>query len=385
MTLPQFTFINKTKFLSGKLAMEQLPAELNERQCKTVLIVTDAYSVKKGAVKAFVGAFGRCDTKLLVFDKTLDTVQESQVRDVANIFRETASDALIALGGKSVIDLARLANIDISLGIRDLGMIKNTREESVKMKPLFVVPTYAATETCLSTPMDMLGGMGRKVLNVFMPTAVIIDPRVMIPPSASMTANAGLAALFHAVEASIGPCSNPVSRSFAFASLKLIKDYVISSIKKKSDKKIHLNVASAVHIADAAFSNTTCGLGVSFIRALSRVSGIDANATAAILLPALMKKRMETRQQDVARLLWALEGPDVYAQTPAPNRAQAAIDSVSKLIAEIGKAGKIETSLSGSGITNGNMNEILKHVTEDGESLNADNTKPDEVKMMLAS
>lgn len=380
MTLPQYTFINKTKFLAGKLALEQLPGELKERQCKTVLIVTDATSVKKGAVKALVGAFGRCDTTLLVFDKTRDTVQDAQVSDVTKIFRETQSSALIALGGPTVIDLARLANLELSLGTRDAASLKNTRGEAMKMKPLFVIPTYASTETCLSTPVSLLGNMDRKALNVFMPTAVIIDPRVMIPPSAKVVAEAGLSALFHAVEASIGPCSNPVSTSFAFAALGLLKESLVTSISKSSNKKCHLPVTSAVHLADAAFSNATSGLGVAFVRALSRINGIDANVTAALLLPALMKKRMETRENDVARILWALEGPDVYAETLAPNRAQAAIDAVSTLIAEIGKAGQIETSLSALEIINGNMEGILKHMTDNSESLNVD-----EVKMMLAS
>ncbi len=380
MMLPQFTFMHKTKFLAGTNTLEQLPAELDQKECKRALIITDNRSVKKGALKVLAGAFSKYDTVLHVYDRITDDLQESQLEELAKVLVQTKSDSILAVGSISAIDAARLVNVRVSLGVSDLSRVQDTRDAVSEMKPLYVIPSIALGRTCMSVPNLIYGPRLQKNMMIFMPSAMILDKRMMKPESAEATAQCGITALFHAIEASIGPSANPVTQSFAFSALAILREHMIIAVKKASSKARHLHIAGASHLADAAFSNISFGLGVSLKNAVEGIAGEKAVPGAGFLLPALMRARIKTRKEDVERLLWPLRGPEIFAGTPENQRGEMAIEAVETLLAGLQKAGGIGDSPFIPGHPKGNDAQILESVINDRECLRVEGIEPEDVK-----
>ncbi len=336
-------------------------------------------------MKILAGAFSNYDTVLHVYDRITGDLQESQLEELATVFVQTESDSILAVGSISAIDAARLVNVRVSLGLSDLSTVQDTRDAVSGMKPLYVIPTIALGRTCMSVPNVISGSRLQKNMAIFMPNAMVLDKRMMKPESAKATAQCGITALFHAIEASIGPNANPISQSFAFSALGILREHMIIAVKKSSSKTLHLHMAGASHLADAAFSNTSFGLGVSLKNSIEEIAGEDAVPGAGFLLPALMRARIKTRKDDVERLLWPLKGPEIFAGTPENQRGEKAVEAVETLLAGLKKAGGIAVSPLKPGHLKGNEAQILESVINDRECLRAEGIEPDDVKTFLAS
>lgn len=116
-----YEFQNAAKILSGELAIENIPHELKALGAKNVLILTDKTLEKIGTLQILIDAIS--GKGIEIADIFTDIPPDSSVEiidKIAKIYTEKNCDAIIALGGGSVIDTAKGTRMVLSQGKENL-------------------------------------------------------------------------------------------------------------------------------------------------------------------------------------------------------------------------------------------------------------------------
>ena len=143
---PYYEFFCPVKIIAGHAALENIPFELNSLGAKHVLIITDKGVRANKLLEPVEAAFEGTDATIkVVFDDVPPDSSLTAVRDAARTYRENGCDAIIAIGGGSVIDTAKAANILVSEGGDDLTKYSGAHNLPRPLKPFFVIPTTSGT------------------------------------------------------------------------------------------------------------------------------------------------------------------------------------------------------------------------------------------------
>ncbi len=170
----------------------------------------------------------------------IDNVEiEPTLENIERVFREDvaphAADALIAIGGGSVLDAAKLFSVMLTndTPLRDLLGVDKVSHPG---KPMVLVPTTSGTgsevtpNAIVTLPDEELkiGVVSRHLL----PTLVILDPLLTLSLPRSITAATGMDAFVHSLESFISTKANPISDAFALESMRLIAGSIVEAYQQ---------------------------------------------------------------------------------------------------------------------------------------------------------
>jgi alcohol dehydrogenase class IV len=220
--------------------------------------------------------------------------------------------------------------------------------------PLFCLPTTAGTGSEVSAAAvltDTENQMKVSTLsNYLRPQVALIDPLLTVSCPPKVTADSGIDALTHAIEAytavdnaafplphgerSVYQGKTPLADAFAERAIALIGQHLRRAVKDGQDLEAREGMALAATLAGLAFSNA----GVAVVHALEYPVGgathCSHGAGNGLLLPYVMRFNLPARTKEfavIARLL----GEDV-AGLPERQAAERAIVAVEKLRDDIG-------------------------------------------------
>ena len=277
-------------------------------------------------------------------------------------------DALVALGGGSVLDTAKGINIVVSEETDDLLELQGVDRVQGPMEPFIAIPTTAGTGsevTCVAVISNVDAGVKMAfVSNRLYPDVAILDPVMTqtVPPK--ITAATGMDALTHAVEAVICLQKNPVSDSFAFAAIRLIRDNLETAVTKGSSADARIAMANAALLAGIAFSNSMVGNIHAMAHACGGVAHVPHGVANSILMPVGMTFNLPKAAGHIAQLCESMgisvEGKDEQA------RAKAAIDWVRDMQKTMHKACGLPMKLSDAGVKEDQLETIATLAADDG-------------------
>ncbi|MCF6179207.1 MAG: iron-containing alcohol dehydrogenase [Geopsychrobacter sp.] len=369
-----FEFHNPLKILSGDQALENLPYELERLGVKAPLLVTERQLLEIGLVAQVAAVFAGAGIKLGGMFSEVPVDSSTQVvNQIAALFRELQCDALIAVGGGSVIDTAKGVNIVVSQGQDDLVALMGAETLHRPMKPLIVIPTTAGTGS-EATRVAVIADLKRQVKLAFtshrlIPDVAILDPRMTCTLPPLLTAATGMDALTHAVEAYTGLQKNPLSDACAVAAIELIRENLLSVVIRGEDRQARLALANAALLAGVAFSNSMVGIVHAVGHALGAVCHLPHGVAMAVLLPFGMEYNLKSSFADYAALLLPLADAEVYAATPHAARPAAAIAVVRTLLQELQQQCELPCSLREAGVNQTQFAEIADKALDDGALL----------------
>lgn len=350
-----YEFYNPVRIISGFKALENLPYELEQLGVKRPLIVTDKGVLAAGLLRPVLTGFIGSGIRIGgIFNDVPQDSEKRVVNTVASVFWRKQCDCFVALGGGSVIDTAKGANIVVSERADDLMAFAGADILQKPLKPLIVIPTTSGTGSEV-TVAAVISDTRRGVKMAFtsrhlLPRLAVLDPRMTrtLPPK--MTAATGMDALTHAVEASICLQKNPVSDAHAHAAIRLIAEHLVPVTQNSGPDKARLALANAACLAGAAFSNSMVGMVHALGHACGAVSHIPHGMAMSILLPHGLEYNFESAQDILGQLLLPLAGPESFAATPAHERGRAFIRGIRQLRADLEKAGGLPRTLSAAGV-----------------------------------
>lgn len=372
MSKPYYEFFCPVKIIAGHAALEHVPFELGILGVTRPMIITDKGVRGVGLLNHVEAAFAAAGTEIAgIFDDVPPDSSLQTVRAAAQAYRAANCDAIIAVGGGSVIDTSKAVNILVSEGGDDLLVYSGAHVLKRPLKPLFVLPTTSGTgseTTAIAVISDTERGVKMPFVSYFlMPNAAVLDPRMTLTLPPHITAMTGMDALTHAVEAFTCLAHNPVSDAYAQGAITKIAANLLKVLDNPSDADGRLELAQASTMAGVAFSNAMVGLVHALGHSLGAVCHLPHGLCMNLFLPYALEYNKDVNGDRIAELLLPLAGADVYAATPAAQRADRAIAEVRRLRDEIHARCKLPRTLQETGkVSREQLDHIADLTMDDG-------------------
>ena len=273
---------------------------LRELQAEQVVIVTDQDTERRGTTEE-VRAHLPAGASVHVFAEISPEPPEAEIRAGVRVMQDLQPDVLLAVGGGSVLDAAkaiRLFHESPQLTMRELALPFLDARKRVAHYPqvrhaarLVAVPTTAGTGSEVS-PAAVLTVDGRKVTLVdysLVPDMAIVEPKLTISMPPHMTADTGVDALTHALEAAVSIFASPFTDAFCMQAMNLIFDALPRAYADGEDLAARTAMANAATIAGLAFSNAFVGVNHALAHAVGARFGIAHGRANAIFLPHVLR------------------------------------------------------------------------------------------------
>ncbi|MGB0211520.1 iron-containing alcohol dehydrogenase [Algiphilus sp.] len=372
MSKSYYEFYCPVKTVAGHKALEHMPYELSALGAKRPMVITDAGVRKAGLLAPVEAAFTGAETDLqAVFDEVPPDSSLQTVRDAAALYRRHECDAIVAIGGGSVIDTSKAVNILVSLGGDDLLRYSGAHNLPRPLNTLFVVPTTSGTGSEV-TMVAVISDPEREVKIPFtsyflMPDAAVLDPRMTLTLPPHITAMTGMDAMTHAVEAYTCMAANPLSDAYATAAIGKISGNLLRALDAPKDAEARLELAQASTMAGIAFSNSMVGLVHALGHSLGAVCHLPHGLCMNLFLPYALEYNRAVNGARIGELLLPLAGADVYAATPAGQRTDRAIATIGALRDALhARAGLPRTLQETGSVQRDQLDAIADRALDDG-------------------
>jgi acetaldehyde dehydrogenase/alcohol dehydrogenase len=210
------------------------------------------------------------------------------------------ADQIIALGGGSVIDAAKIMKLKYESPEADLEylaapfldlrkrVIQYPTEKTNRAR-LIAISTTSGTGSEI-TPFAVLidKDRGRKVTLAdysLTPDVAIVDPQFVMSMPKGLTADTGIDCLTHALEAGVSTFASAYTDSNAMQAIRLVFKYLPTAYKHPHDEEARCMMHNAASIAAMAFSNASVGLNHALAHAFGARFGVAHGRANALMLP----------------------------------------------------------------------------------------------------
>jgi alcohol dehydrogenase class IV len=300
----------------GENASQDIPAVLAGLDCKRPLIITDKMMVELGYAGRIQACLAEHQISAEVFDDTVPEPTVASIQAGVDKIREGDYDSIIALGGGSPIDSAKAMGILGKFGgeMRDYKFPRIVNEEGL---PIIAIPTTAGTGSEVTRFTIITDETSdEKMLCVgigFMPVAALVDYNLTLSLPARITADTGIDALTHAMEAYVSQKANPYSDSQALSAMSLLGPNLRRVYHDGSDTEAREAMMLGSTLAGIAFSNASVALVHGMSRPIGAAFHVPHGLSNAMLLPAVTEFSIPAapkRYADCARAMGVATGQD---------------------------------------------------------------------------
>ena len=322
-------FPRKLTFGSGCIA--GITDDLGRLGCSRVLIITI-----KPLLKQLAPLVAELESKKIKVHIDTSVEQEPGFNDfeqLMGIAAQADPDAIIGIGGGSVLDVAKLvaAQLNNSQSLNDvvgIGLLKG------RSKILICAPATAGTGSEVSPNailVDDADHQKKGIISPYLvPDIVYVDPLLSLSVPPHITAATGLDALIHCIEAYTNKFSHPLIDMYAIEGVRLIGANILQAVTNGADEFARTQVAMGSLLGGFCLGP----VNTAAVHALSYPLGSSFNLphglSNALLLPYVMEFNYPSAPGKYAEVAVALgcrrEADDVQT-------AKAGIKKIEELIA----------------------------------------------------
>lgn len=304
------------RIVFGRGARSRLGEVATEHGIRRPLIVTDVFHGGNGVADELAAVLRAEGAEVAIFDGSVPDPTVGSVDLAVAAAAQHRADGVVGLGGGSPLDTAKAVAL---LAVRG-GRMRDYAAPVVSAGnalPILAVPTTAgsgseATQFTIIT--DDTGPDAEKMLcpgPAFLPTAAIVDPELTASMPPRLTADTGIDALTHAVEAYVSRKATPLSDTFALRAIGLIGGgqgggSLVAAYRDGSDARARDDMMLASLLAGIAFSNASVALVHGMSRPIGAHFGIAHGLSNALLFAAVTRFSLRgatRRYADCARAL----------------------------------------------------------------------------------
>jgi alcohol dehydrogenase class IV len=309
MALVTWSFPTRIVFGAGALATLPEHAKTLGRRA---LVVCDEGIAQLGLADRVRSMLEAAGLSAAIFDRVDPNPVEKNVEDGVAAYRAHEADHLIAVGGGSPLDAAKLIALktthdrplvdydDATGGDRFIGP---------NVPPLVTIPTTAGTGSEVGrSGVVTLAANGRKTV-IFSPyllaKVAILDPELTVSMPPRVTAATGFDALTHCLEAWCAKGDHPMADAIALGGLELCAKHLARAVEAPADLEARGAMMKAAMMGAVAFQK---GLGAchSLAHPLSSEKGMHHGLANALCLPAVVEfnERAIADRLDRARVIF---------------------------------------------------------------------------------
>lgn len=249
-----------TRIWFGVAAREHLAGEVKALGIRCPLIVSDQGIAEAGLLDDL-----RVPSTCVTYTGLHTNPSEAEIVAGARLYQRSQCDGIIAVGGGSVIDAAKLIGLLVShtdpLDRYD-DAVGGGERITRSLPPTIAVPTTAGTGSEVGrAALVMLGQPARKALirsDFLMPTVAIVDPELTVGLPPLLTAATGMDALSHCIEELFSPRYHPLINTLAAEGVRLIWRHLPRAVADGEDLEAREAMMQASIFAGLGFAK---GLG----------------------------------------------------------------------------------------------------------------------------
>ncbi len=346
-----WTFGSAGQILFGPGAVRQLADVAARLRIDRLMIVTDARLIEAGILDEVQAALAnRVTLDVFAGGEPEPSLRAAEVCVAhARQFRPTG---LIGLGGGSNMDLAKIAAAALAHGGSPRDYLGEDKVPGPVL-PLICIPTTAGTGSEVSASgvftdeeqQIKIGAMS----SYLRPAAAVVDPRLTLTCPRKVTADSGIDALTHAIEAytavdnadfplppgevSLYQGRHPLGDCLAEKAISIIGANLVRAVEEPNNLAAREAMSLGAMLAGLAFSN----VGVALVHALEYPLGgathCSHGAGNGMLLPYVMRYNLPGRQRELARVAQLLgHNIDGLDENAAALTAVAAVEELNRKI-----------------------------------------------------
>jgi alcohol dehydrogenase class IV len=276
----------------GRGSLQAFVETLKGKSHRRTLIVTDRTLEKIGLLKQLTSRLNTGGIPYALFADTQPNPTEEDVEKGTAAYLENTCDSLIALGGGSPMDVAKVIKI-MAVHPGPLSRYDEAtggdRLITQPMPPLYAIPTTAGTGSEVGrSAVIIMRETGRKTIYFhpsLMPNMAILEPELTAGLPPHITAATGIDAFTHSLEAYFAPGLHPMADGIALQGMELVLDWLPVACRESENLEARERMLLAATMGATAFQK---GLGMihSLAHPLSSRCGTHHGLANALLLPS---------------------------------------------------------------------------------------------------
>lgn len=298
------------------------------RHGRSALVITDPVLAATAGYAGVLGSLRDAGLDVFEFAEAAVDVPMATIEAAAAVGRDAGPDVLVAVGGGSAIDLAKVTALLLAHG-GPLSTYYGEHLVPAPVVPLIALPTTAGTGSEV-TPVSVIGDpeLGMKVgvsSPYLIPRAAICDPELTRTCPPSVTAHSGIDALSHAVEAymavtrppawrlpleRVAVGKNALSDVLALAAVREIGGHLERAVADGDDMEARAGMLLGSLNAGLAFANAGVSAAHALQFAIGAATGTPHGLGTGLMLPYVMAFNRPAREAALGELAAALGEPD---------------------------------------------------------------------------
>jgi alcohol dehydrogenase len=331
-----FEFNTVSRLVNGSGSSLELAAELRRLQVERPLLVTDPGLMSIGLVQPVIEALAQQDLAPVVFDQVREDPPEAVVLAAAELGRSRDIDGVIAVGGGSSMDVAKVVAVLLG-GEQQLSELYGVGMVTGSRLPMILVPTTAGTGSevtpvaVITTGETTKAGVSSPVL---LPDVALLDAGLTLGLPPAVTAMTGVDAMVHAIEAYTSRHQkNPISDHLARQALELLSRNIRTAVHDGKNPEARENMLLGACLAGQAFANAP----VAAVHALAYPLGghyhIPHGLSNSLVLPSVLEFNAPEASDLYAELVELVTGEPVPGSSEA--KTDALIAALRQLIDDV--------------------------------------------------
>ncbi len=352
----------------GSGASEMLGELAKNLGWKRVLLVCDPVVEKLGLASKVEQALRNTGVEVRVYDKVEPEPLFSQAEEIGRLAQEFEPQAIVAVGGGSVIDAAKGAWVKYERPDYDLRGVTPFEWMGLGKKCMLVaIPTTSGTGSeatlgiVLSEPLD--GGKRKVALGSpeVVSMVAVLDPDLAKTMPRRLTISTGVDVLAHAVEAVVSSEASEFTDALAFKATEIVFTYLPRAVENPDDMEARSKMHLAATMAGMAFSNSGLGLAHAVAHAMGPVAGLPHGTSVGIALPFVVEynsAKSSNAAEKYGKLLSYLE---VMARVEADTLAAA----IKELYSRIGQPETVAQAGGDAASVQARAEEIVDEAFQD--------------------
>ncbi len=342
------TFINwKTEeVISKENALLELPKRLKEKQFHKVFLITDAHIYSLGLCNGLEQSLKDNKLEYIIYKDVISNPTIRSVEQALNIYIKETCDVIVAVGGGSVLDTAKLLAARFANTKKTLKQMKGYFKVSKRIPYMVAVPTTAGSgseATIVGVVSDEKTHEKYAITSPkLIPHMVVLDPVITINLPAFVTATTGMDALTHAIECYIGKANTSKTKKESLEAIKKIWNNLEKAVKEPANLEARNKMQEASFLAGSAFTRGFVGYVHALAHPLSGFYNTPHGLANAILLPKVLKRYQNSINKDMYILYKELGYKEPLNKVEAKNFIIKEIEELNKKIGILDKITEIQ-------------------------------------------
>ena len=290
---------------------------LKEHNIQTVLLIAGKRVRGFGLTAPLEKGMEENGIAFVNYDRTVPNPTSDNVEEAVELYKSTGCQAIIAVGGGSPMDCAKVVGARVVCPNKSLRKMHGLLKICKKIPLLIAVPTTSGTgsETTVASVIVDSETHHKYVINDFclIPHYALLDPQVTVGLPKHLTATTGMDALTHAVEVYIGKSRTKGTKAASERAVRLIFDNLERAYENGRDIDARKNMLEASYLAGTAFTKSYVGYVHAVAHTLGGKYGVAHGLANAVLLPKVLRAYGSSVTKPLAELAKAvgLVGNDV--------------------------------------------------------------------------